>query len=298
MPTEGLLSNFIFCAPGWRHIDGQRLREERRAKKVILWFLTKALPLLESLKKDHLVNKFVASTTLLLTFTMKLQGFSYLKLTALQVQGARERSNRQVEASQLSTRLAVAEKKWKSRVERAPPQQEDVEIFSNAIREAFEDRDISLFMVARLAELCRQEYQSIQTEEGLRRLNNDYRVSINWMYQEIEKVEKEKVDIEEDLKSRIEALRQEVEEAKKKRQEDLKENLRWKRQELLRIREQLMKRLKEAKQQMECSKSPKPMLVKKCSEGSDWVDIDDDHFATSGGSGWVVCSYRSRAMYY
>jgi DNA repair exonuclease SbcCD ATPase subunit len=127
------------------------------------------------------------------------------------------------------------------------------------------------------------------------------------MYQEIEEAEKEKRETEEDLKSGVEALalRQEVEEAKKMRLEDLKENLRWKRQELLRTREQLVKRLKEAKQQLECYKSPTPTptpmptLVEKCSEeegSDDWVGIDDDHFATSEGSGWVVCSYGPRAM--
>jgi hypothetical protein len=238
----------------------------------------------ESLSSVFNIEKGVAS--------MKLKGFSFSKLTELQVQGARERASRRIEVSQLASRLEHAETKWRTRIQRNNVQ--DWPIYSEAIIEAFsqDDRDISPFMVARLAELCRQEYREIEAQKGLRRLHNDYRVNINWMYQAIESAGKEKDKVEKELKSRIEALKQELEVTEKKRIEELRAILEWKRRELMRLRERKLHELENMEKKKHFTpKAPEPVIVEKWNDRSDsWVDIEDDDFQSNGGSEWVLCS--------
>jgi hypothetical protein len=59
------------------------------------------------------------------------------------------------------------------------------------MQEVCENVDISPFQASRLSELSCYEYQSMIFQGTCRRLHNDYRVLINWMYAQIETQEKD-----------------------------------------------------------------------------------------------------------
>jgi hypothetical protein len=224
---------------------------------------------------------------------MVLKGFSYSKLTELQVQGARDRSRRQIESSQLTTRLQKVQRKWKAALQEQDDAG-DFSLFLEAISDVYEKelpvREISPIMAARLAELCRQEFNGGQQEKALERLRDDQRKSTYYLCKEIDESEERKNRIKEDLEKKVEATKKEIEVMKRRKEAELSSNLEWKKQELLNIRETIISRIEELEKK-NWSQVQEPVLINKCIEGAEWVDIDEDYFPTNGASsGWVLCS--------
>ena len=223
-----------------------------------------------------------------------MKGFSFSKLTELQVQGARDRSNRQIERSQLAGRLDSVEREWKSWfVPGSSNDKMDGELFCQAIKEVFHDRDMSPFMVARLSELCRREFLAGQAEKGLQQLHNDQRAGINWMYQEIERLGEADPQIAAELETRISELKTELNDVREAGIENLRKSLEWKKSELIRLRKQKLEELERMEKQEHFKpKQQEAVLVEKWTERSEsWEDVDDDYFQpNNGGSEWVLCS--------
>ena len=146
---------------------------------------------------------------------MKLQGFSYSKLTELQVQGARERSSRQIEISQRTRQLEQVQQKWLAQLKGGDISQE---VYCEVIIDAFsQDREISPFMVARLANLCRREHQAVEFEKGVDKAHLEHRDAVQWMYEEMDKAGKDKIEMVQDLTTRVEAMKEELKVVKEKK---------------------------------------------------------------------------------
>jgi hypothetical protein len=229
---------------------------------------------------------------------MVLKGFSYSKLTELQVQGARDRSRRQIESSQLNTRLEQARRKWKAALleqHKRQQQDDDLPLFQKAIHDVYEKdpvKEISPFMAARLAELCRQEFKNAQREKALEQIYKQHRDITHYLCQEIDEYGKEKNRIKQELKKRVEAMKNEIEDMKKRTAEEMRANVAWKKQELFKLRASIMMRIEELEKK-DWSQVQEPVLIKKCIDGAEWIDIDEDYFPTKGvSSGWVVCSQK------
>jgi hypothetical protein len=224
------------------------------------------------------------------TSTMVLNGFSYSKLTELQVKGARDRSRRQIESSQRTTRREQVQRMWKAALQEQDAG--DLSLFREAISDVYENehpkREISPIMAARLADLCRQEFKSAQHEKALEQLYDGQRESCEYLCQEINACGKEKNQIKEDLEKQVQAMKKDVEAMKRRKAADLRASLEWKKNELLKVRQTILMRIEELEKK-DWSQVPEPVLM--CSEGAEWVDIDEDYFHTKGpSSGWVVCS--------
>lgn len=84
-------------------------------------------------------------------------------------------------------------------------------MYYEAVATAFEKedpvRDVSPFMIARLANLCRKEYRAIQLVKGLHRVHDDYRMLINLMYQQSEQFEKEAERVKTEATWKVEEAR-------------------------------------------------------------------------------------------
>jgi hypothetical protein len=80
----------------------------------------------------------------------------------------------------------------------------------SAMCDACEKDDVSPFMLGRLAELSFHEYQSMVFNGSSRRLHNDYRVLINWLYQQIEAQENERQTAKVEYEQRIAQTRVEL----------------------------------------------------------------------------------------
>jgi hypothetical protein len=134
-------------------------------------------------------------------------------MASTQVQSDRERERRQVEWHQLFSRWTHVEQQWNDKLQ-ADHTVEDEAIYYEAVAAAFvkEDpnRNVSPFMIARLANLCRKEYRAIQLEKGLRRVHNDYRVMINAMHQQSEQLEKEIEQVKAEATWKVEEARAEL----------------------------------------------------------------------------------------
>jgi hypothetical protein len=100
-----------------------------------------------------------------------------------------------------------------------------------SVKESFADRDVSQFMIARVADICIVEYRSLLKRKGLRRLENDNRMLVKWMFEELQKEDSRKREIQVE----IAATERELEELRRKKIEELKITLESKRRELLRL---------------------------------------------------------------
>lgn len=221
-----------------------------------------------------------------------MKGFSFSKLTELQVQGARERSSRQIEGSHLANRLEHVDKKWR-KILYGKEAQKNQAIFRQAIFDVFSpEREISPFMVARLAEICRREYLVAEAEKGLQQLHDDHRSDINWLYQEIENSNKEKEKDVDELKARIMNLKSELEATKREGIQNLRECLEWKKRELVRLHEEKLEELKTMEKQEHFRPEAQEAVIDEnlLNRSDSWVEILDDCCQSNGGSEWVVCS--------
>jgi hypothetical protein len=220
-------------------------------------------------------------------FKIKMARFSYRKFTEIQVQGARERAFRQVEVSQLASRLDHVEEKYKEILQ--TPKEKDMTIHHSAVVKAFsneKDREVSLFMTSRFAQICRQEYHTIMADKTLIRLRNDNRVVINWLFQQVQEAEKERGQMELELARKVEETRRELREFQQRKLQELQANLEWKKAELRALRDRKMKEIEDRKEQ-ELIRARELVEKQEWQDRSEWVDIEDDFLM---GSEWVVCS--------
>ena len=219
-----------------------------------------------------------------------MEGFSYPKLTQLQVQGANERSKQQVELAGYLGRKVQLEAKWETIF-----QSDDAHvraISTDAIIQTFAKdvgREVSPFMVARLSDICYKEYKAIVADKTYRRLHNDYRVMINWMYQVLEQEEKDKKKIETEMSQKIESLKLEIAEIKRKGVQELRSSLELKKRELLVLRDLKKLELNQTQKQ-EIRKAKELATLQDFVDKAEWVDIEDDFHGSHNGTDWVVCS--------
>jgi hypothetical protein len=218
-----------------------------------------------------------------------MTGFSYRKLTELQVQGARERSQRQVEVSQFTCRMEHNEAKWKALIDKN--YDNDIFVFNEAIKDAFSRdyaRELSPFMTARLAGLCSKEYRTIVAEKTYKQLHNDRLAIIDWMRQLADLEKKQKSEVKDDLNRKIECLRQEITEEKEKKIQELRATLEAKKQELIALKQSKLEAIQD-KERMVQETAAMEDLDDRCQ----WIDIEDNYFTASksgGGSEWALCS--------
>lgn len=140
-----------------------------------------------------------------------------------------ERNQRARELAQLKSRRDQVKSQWLGGFETESIRGSIYE----SVKESFSDRNVSLFMIARIAEICVVEYRSLLKSKGLRRLENDNRMLINWMFEQHQKEDSRKREIEVE----IAAAKKELEELRRKKIEELKMVLQSKRRELLRLKE-------------------------------------------------------------
>jgi hypothetical protein len=220
-----------------------------------------------------------------------MTGFSYRKFTELQVQGARERSQRQVEISQLACRMEHNEAKWKALIQKNDDN--DIFVFNEAIKDVFSKgyaREVSPFMTARLAGVCSKEYRTIVAEKTYKQFHADHLAIINWMHQLADLEEKQKDEVKDDLKRKIECLRQEIREEKEKKIQELRATLEAKRQELFALKQHKLEEVQDKKR-----KDQETAVMEDLADRCEWIDIEDNYFTASksvggGGSEWVLCS--------
>jgi aminopeptidase N len=214
--------------------------------------------------------------------------FSYRKFAEIQVQGARERAFRQVEVSQLASRLDHVEAKYKELLQ--APKEKDMTLYHSAVVKAFsnekDSREVSLFMTSRFAQICRQEYHTIMADKALIRLHNDHRAVINWLFQQVQEAEKEQGQMVIDLARKVEETRRELREFQQRKLQKLQANLEWKKAELRALRDRKMKEIEDRKEQ-ELIRARELVEKQEWQDRSEWVDIEDDFLM---GSEWVVCS--------
>jgi hypothetical protein len=223
---------------------------------------------------------------------MSVAGFTCKQLASTQVQGAREREQHQVELHQLFRRWKHVEQQWNDKLQ-ADNTLEDDAMYYEAVAKAFEkkdpERDVSPFMIARLANLCRKEYRVIQFEKGLRRIHNDNRVLINSMYQQSELFEKENEQVKAEATWKVEEARAGLVKFEQRKVQELREGLEWKTRELLALREQARNKQREKEHQLRRIQAAMETARSLWVDQSDWVDIDDD-FGHAAASEWVLCS--------
>jgi hypothetical protein len=218
-----------------------------------------------------------------------MTGFSYRKFTELQVQGARERSQRQVEVSQLACRMEYNEAKWKALIQESDDNQ--IFVFNEAIKDAFSRdyaRELSPFMTARLAGVCSKEYRTIVAEKTYKQFHDDRLAIINWMHQLADLEEKQKNEMKDDLNQKIECLRQEIREEKENKIQELRATLEAKKQELIALKQRKLEAIQEEER-----KDQETAAMDDLADQCEWIDIEDNYFTASksgGGSEWVICS--------
>jgi hypothetical protein len=218
-----------------------------------------------------------------------MTGFSYRKFTELQVQGARERSQRQVEISQLASRMEHNEAKWKALTQKNDDT--DIFLFNEAIKDTFSrdhSREVSPFMTARLAGVCSKEYRTIVAEKTYKQFHDDRLDIINWMHQLTDLEENEKNVMTKELNRKIECLRQEIREEKEKKIQEFKAQLEAKKQELIALKQRKLEAVLDKER-----KDKEVAAMEDLAERCEWIDIEDNYFTSSksegGGSEWVLC---------
>ena len=138
-----------------------------------------------------------------------------------------ERAQRARELAQLKSRRDQVKTQWLGGFK-----MESIhEAIYYSVKESFADREISQFMIARVADICIVECRSLLRRKGLRRLENDNRMLINWMFVEHQKEDSRKREIQVE----IAAAKKELEELRRNKIEELKITLESKRRELLRL---------------------------------------------------------------
>ena len=245
---------------------------------------------------------------------MVLQGFSYSKLTELQVQGAQDRSRRQIEVSQLKNRLENMKRKWKTALREGKndyhgdddQQADESKPFREAISQVYEEDplapEISPIMTTRLAELCRQEFRCEKHKQALEYAENQQQESLDYTRKEIEQHRKEKLEVEENLQQKIQTTKNAINDMKRRQEEERNTDMKWKKEELLKLKETIVSRIEELEKK-DWSQIQEPVMIKKCGsldadEGREWIELDEDYFPATGGtggsdgpsSGWVLCS--------
>ena len=140
----------------------------------------------------------------------KTSRFSYSKLTQLQVNGARDRSQRLVEKAQYEQRLQAELDKWHQAVESIRRQkaknavagiaagndneeeqqrkeEQEMKVYQEAVKEALEKDEtiqpVSPFIIARLAVVLRKEYQARRLDRFVDRLHEEQKTMVRWVCQ-------------------------------------------------------------------------------------------------------------------
>lgn len=238
--------------------------------------------------------------------------FSYSKLTLLQVQGARDRSGRQVELSQAANRFQTVRSEWHKQLARSMDYaNQSQELILPAIVSAFSDRDISPFMVDRLVKLCRAELRAnVAWQRGLVNVKADCQADIDWWKKQRQNEESDKLKIVQELQAKMRAtqleiqriqLRLKIQELQSRLQQAVKEQQQHHDHQEEEELAQVERRLSLGSDENDCSYFVPMVIIDKHEKGDDkkqhgeWVEIDEDYFqaSTSGGGGssdWVLCS--------
>jgi hypothetical protein len=144
--------------------------------------------------------------------------FSYSKLTLLQVHGAQERSRQSIEMTQTKSRLASAISKWRSHIiigrpgEHEPTYGRPSLMFENCIQSTFSDREMSVFMVGRLVNLCRAEYRAnVVFPKVLERLRADCQRETKVWKDRLQREEEENLQSVRELQEKIRDVHREIE---------------------------------------------------------------------------------------
>lgn len=127
--------------------------------------------------------------------------------------------------------------KWRRFLREKPVR---VDLHHPAMRVACQDKDMSPFLLGRLSELCCNEYQCMVLTGTRRRLHNDYRVLVNWFYEQIEEEEGAHREFKRSYEARVQQARENLICEEKKKMEDLRESL-------LAKKAALLKKLEDAK---------------------------------------------------
>lgn len=235
-----------------------------------------------------------------------LGSFSYYKLTKLQVDGAQERSSRQSEASQLIARKTAVYEDWTQRVWGAPTSADDVSLFTEVIRDVFEGRELSPFMVERLAKLCRAEYRADKATEESKFAQNLPTQEKQQLRQSLQNEEESTIQMIHDLQRAIRDAKRRMELDRYNKIQDLRAGLVAKKQALHDILQQKANPTttapnptpkRRSKTTKEAPPRATPSPTPAANTSSDWIEIDDeDYFQPSSqqtatnNSDWVLCS--------
>eukprot|EP00525_Craspedostauros_australis_P003846 CAMPEP_0198124788 /NCGR_PEP_ID=MMETSP1442-20131203/40889_1 /TAXON_ID= /ORGANISM="Craspedostauros australis, Strain CCMP3328" /LENGTH=321 /DNA_ID=CAMNT_0043784263 /DNA_START=5 /DNA_END=970 /DNA_ORIENTATION=- len=161
-------------------------------------------------------------------------------------------------------------------------------------------KEMSPFLTARLARISCQEYKNILGARGMRHLENDVRVLVNWLHEASEKEERDDAQMQKDLKQKIEDTRKEITQLEMQQRQRLRDALLQKRETLRLMREQKLKEMEHRQNALasqrtdgggskpstdettESSTETMPQLEEE-SESSAWVDVEDEN------KEWIIC---------
>mmetsp|Transcript_12642 Transcript_12642/g.23627 ORF Transcript_12642/g.23627 Transcript_12642/m.23627 type:complete len:314 (+) Transcript_12642:201-1142(+) len=145
--------------------------------------------------------------------------FSYAKLTQLQVNGARERAQRQLEKAAWERQWQTVQEQWKRAVEEVlhpQSQQEQLQATSSsskrttsrhAVQNALGSVEVSPLLLDRLAALLEREYQARVLDHALQHLETtERRDMVNWMYQQLQSAEDAKLQAQRDQQRHLQRM--------------------------------------------------------------------------------------------
>jgi hypothetical protein len=223
-----------------------------------------------------------------------MPSFSYRKLTELQVQGARDRSLRTVQVSQLKSRKDLVKNKCRqllflhpentTSVEDVVNNPEAPEIFTETIEDTFarDGRDLSPFMKARLANLLDKEYRAKLSERAATRHKDDHDHFVAWIKGQIQEERDAKGQMEDDLKEQVQKLRIGIEQEKRRKIVELKQSLEDKKRALIELKEQ---KIGNTNRDYNHDHEKNDILMR-----TELIEFDDGYFCSSEDSEWVSVS--------
>ena len=159
----------------------------------------------------------------------------YGSVDELQGLAVEVRVDREVEQTHLQEQHDRTYQTWRTLMAQTNP---DLDMaVREAVLQVFEGRTLSKFMLNHISNWTSFEYRTILAERGIRRLHNDYRVLINWMYEKIEEAEKERIV----MQGNIEIVKQRLDEVKKQKIKELRASLEAKKHRLQKARDEVIK---------------------------------------------------------
>ena len=236
--------------------------------------------------------------------------FSYYKLTKLQVEGAKERSSRQSEASQVMSRWNAVQSDWKKKTWGAPSSSDDVGLFITVVQETFgKDRELSPFLTERLAKLCRAEYRASKAVEESKFSQSRPALTKTWMKQALTEEEEATIQMIQELQTAIRMERRRVELERYNKIQDLRAGLVAKKEalrEAIRQKQEMPSKSFDpptvSGRRSKTTKEPpsETSTSSRADFASDWIEVDDDFLlpqsqttttsSRSNNSDWVLCS--------